>query len=170
MTRCEECGFEYAQVPASELSGALQALGVGYRNALSRAGDGRAVLSARPSPETWSALEYACHVRDVLLAQRDRVLLALVEPCPTFASTYPDQRVSLARYNSENPLVVVEEIAMAARLISRVYAAMTPGQLARTGIYNYPEPMERDLIWVGQHTVHEGRHHLRDIERGLMAI
>jgi hypothetical protein len=104
------------------------------------------------------------------LAQRDRVLLALVEPCPTVAPTYPDQRVVLARWNSEDPRVVVEEIAMAARLISRVFEAMTPEQLARTCIYNYPEPMERDLIWVGQHTVHEGRHHLRDIEHGLTVI
>jgi hypothetical protein len=32
-------------------------------------------LRLRPAPGVWSRLEYACHIRDVLLVQRERVLM-----------------------------------------------------------------------------------------------
>jgi hypothetical protein len=42
-------------------------------------------LRTRPQPHVWSPLEYGCHVRDMLLVQRERVLTARrmnrVEPC-----------------------------------------------------------------------------------------
>ncbi|WP_226344269.1 hypothetical protein [Agilicoccus flavus] len=34
-----------------------------------------------------------------------------------------------------------------------------------TLVYNYPEPRERSLTWLGQHTIHELVHHGRDIVR-----
>jgi hypothetical protein len=34
-------------------------------------------------------------------------------------------------------------------------------------VYNYPEPAERDLAWLARHTVHEGEHHLFDVDRLL---
>jgi hypothetical protein len=42
------------------------------------------MLRTRPEEGVWSALEYACHVRDVFLVQRDRLYTALVEDTPTF--------------------------------------------------------------------------------------
>ena len=44
-----------------------------------------------------------CHVRDVFLVQRDRLYTALVEDTPTFTPMYRDQRVTLARYNAQDP-------------------------------------------------------------------
>jgi hypothetical protein len=34
-------------------------------------------------------------------------------------------------------------------------------------VYNFPEPAERPLLWVGQHCVHEGEHHLQDVQQVL---
>jgi len=142
-------------------------MGSRYRRALlaDRAvGDSAKV---RPTAEVWSPLEYGCHYRDVLLAQRERVLLALVEERPTFASIYREQRVELARYNSEEVDTVVAEVEMAAELIAWVFEGLSSEQLARPCIYNYPEPRERTVEWLADHTLHEGEHHLRDIERQL---
>ena len=38
---------------------------------------------------------------------------------------------------------------------------------SRRLLYNYPEPQEHDLAWLGRHTVHECEHHLVDIDRGM---
>ena len=40
----------------------------------------------------------------------------------------------------------------------------------RRCVYNYPEPTEVTLLWLGQHTVHEGEHHLQDIDASLAAV
>jgi S-DNA-T family DNA segregation ATPase FtsK/SpoIIIE len=31
-------------------------------------------------------------------------------------------------------------------------------------VYNFPEPSERTVVWLGQHTLHDAEHHLLDIE------
>ena len=39
----------------------------------------------------------------------------------------------------------------------------------RTGVHSWPEEAERTLEWVARHTLHEMKHHLRDIESLLAA-
>jgi DNA segregation ATPase FtsK/SpoIIIE, S-DNA-T family len=124
-------------------------------------------LRLRPAPATWSALEYASHLRDVFLVQRDRVVLALVVDEPTFAPMSRDERVGLARYNDDQPAAVAGELVMAADLLARLLERLDTVQLARTCIYNYPGPTERDIGWVGRHTLHEAIHHLGDVRRVL---
>ena len=161
MTTCGQCGFQYDAVPTADLAATLASFGARYRDALQSAPD--AVLRRRPEPAVWSALEYTCHVRDVLLVQRDRTILALVEDRPSFARMYRDERVELAGYARENTADVAAQLAMAANLVATVYAGLSAEQLARRCVYNFPGPIERDVAWLGRHTVHEGEHHLRDV-------
>src|SRR5207247_1794583 len=99
--RCEECGFDYGAIARDDVPGALRALGVRYRDVLSDIDD--AVLRAHPLPDTWSALEYSCHMRDVFRVQRERVQLALSEEEPVFAPMRRDERVIEERYNEQQP-------------------------------------------------------------------
>jgi len=124
-------------------------------------------LRIRPAPDVWSALEYAGHLRDVCLAQRDRVLLALVVDTPSFVPIYRDERAALARYNDDDPRAVADELVMAAELFARLFGRLDSAELARPCLYNYPEPAERDVGWVGRHTLHEAIHHLGDVRRVL---
>jgi DinB superfamily len=117
----------------------------------------------RPQPDVWSALEYACHVRDVLLVQRDRTVQALVETNPGFARMHREERVSLARYHAHPPPVVADQLGLAAELCATVFEGLTAEQWARPLIYNYPAPSPRDLAWLARNTVHEVEHHLGDI-------
>jgi S-DNA-T family DNA segregation ATPase FtsK/SpoIIIE len=118
----------------------------------------------------WSGLEYACHVRDVVLIQRDRILLALVESCPSFAPMYREQRVELADYHAHSPDDVADQVLLATDLCATVLAGLRSEQWARPSIYNFPVPTERDVAWLGRHTLHECVHHFGDIDRGIAEV
>ena len=167
MEHCDECGFGYGELRDEDVPSALAVLGARYARVL--AGADRVRLTTRPQPAVWSALEYACHVRDVLLVQRDRVILALVEDNPGFARMYRDERAEITRYNEEQPAEVGAHVEVAGALLARLFDGLSPEQLARPCIYNFPEPSERDVAWLAHHALHEGEHHLRDIEAALAA-
>jgi hypothetical protein len=62
------CGFEYDLGKAQLASAAIVQ---GSEDFVSILNDGAADLTARREPQTWSPLEYGCHVRDALLVQRN---------------------------------------------------------------------------------------------------
>jgi hypothetical protein len=147
---------------------ALRAFGKRYRIPLTRGLKGEdldALMRAHPIEDTWSALEYACHVRDVFQVQRERLQRALLEDGYQPAPMGRDERVIEHRYNEQDPSTVADELAAAADELAGDIDAFGPTDVERTMIYNYPEHVERPLSWVVQHTVHEGEHHLLDIGR-----
>ena len=169
---CDECGFDYDAVADAEVAGRLRDLGRRYRPPLTRGLKGEdldAIVRTRPQPEVWSALEYACHVRDVLEVQRGRVERALVEDRPEYVPMGRDERVVVDRYNEQDPVAVVAELAANAEAIAATFEGLTAEQWGRVGVYQYPEPTDRDMRWLGIHTVHEGHHHLLDVGRSLRA-
>jgi hypothetical protein len=161
---CDECGFVYESVGSDEVADLLRGFGPKFADRLSAPPE---QLYTRPEPEVWSAVEYGCHVRDLFLIQRERLFVALVEDTPNFAPMYRDSRVELARYNSISVAQLIEELAVASRLVADTFAALEPDQWSRLCIYNFPAPTERSMVWLGQHTIHEGTHHLMDVERSL---
>jgi hypothetical protein len=162
----DECGFVYDAVEAASVPAALRMAAATIAD-LSRRPELAAQVRRRPEPAVWSALEYAGHLRDVLLVQRDRVLLALVVDEPGFVPMYRDERVGLARYNEDAPAVVAAELVMAADLFARLAERLDAAQLARPCIYNYPVKARVDVGWVARHTLHEAIHHLADVRRVL---
>jgi hypothetical protein len=168
--RCEECHFVYDELDAGSVPSALRSLGGRFAMRLSNErADPMLVqsLRIRPSPGVWSALEYTCHVRDVFLIQRERVYLALVEQCPSFARMHRDERAELGRYAAEAPAEAAKEVKMAADLLAWAFAGLDDAHLQRPCIYNFPELLERNILWLGRHAVHEGEHHLRDVDAAL---
>src|ERR687885_289818 len=141
MDRCDACHFTYADVAAPALPARLTAFGPRYAALLlppDRPAAWPDTLRAPPAEGVWSALEYACHVRDVFLVQRDRLYTALVEDTPTFTPMYRDQRVTLARYNAQDPAEVAAQLATAAQLIAQAFTALDSAQFQRRCIYNFP--------------------------------
>lgn len=164
MDRCGICGFEYyldraEGAPARIVEGSAAIAG------LMR--DGHRLMRTRPRPETWSPLEYGCHVRDVLLVQRERVLAARRTDRPSFDPMGRDERVDHDGYADQDPDDVARQLTDAAFMLSNVLGRLGPEEWERTVMYNYPGRMERSLRWVAVHTEHEVRHHLGDIEDQL---
>jgi len=124
-------------------------------------------VALRPETDTWSPLEYGCHVRDVLLVQRERVLAARRTDTPRVTPMGRDERVEHDGYAEQDPHAVTRQLADAAALFANVLARLSPTDWDRTLMYNYPDPLERSLRWVAVHTVHEVHHHLLDVRRQL---
>lgn len=163
MDRCDECGFTYDLATDGDAGAAIVA-GAGEMATLMDAGGDR--VAGRQQPDVWSPLEYACHVRDVLLVQRERVLQARRDDRPAFAPMGRDERVEHDGYADQDPAAVARQLRDAAALFANVLDRLGPDR-DRTVVYNYPQPTERSLRWVAVHTVHEVQHHLLDIRRQL---
>lgn len=168
MTPCTVCDFVFADLAVADVPERVRSFGPRYGAALAGI-DGDSVRR-RPAADVWSALEYAGHVRDVLLVQRDRFLLALNTDGPSFVPMYRDERVSTAGYAADDPQTVIAEIGFAANLLARLLDRLSDDQRARTCVYNYPTPTEVDLAWMARHTVHEAEHHLKDIKDVLTQV
>ena len=167
---CDECGYDYGEVTAADAVAGIRELGRRFEVPLTRGLKGEALddlLRAHPLEGTWSALEYACHVRDVLSVQRERVVTALVEDGYAPKPMGRDERAVRDRYNEQDPAVVVGDLTAKATALADAFDALSPDEWARTMTYNYPAPAVRDLEWVAIHTLHEGRHHLLDVGRVL---
>lgn len=163
---CGECGYDYESLDHRQI---LDAVG-------SFAGEHRRLLNSVPADQLrghprpgWSALEYGCHVRDVLRFQGERILLAQAADTPEFVSMRRDERAVEERYNAQEPPVVGREIVMAGRQLAVTLTMLDAAGWLRTGIYPWPVREVRTVEWIGRRTVHELAHHLFDERRLLSA-
>ena len=143
-------------------------MGPRYREALGAAGPWAAGL--RPAPTVWSALEYACHMRDVLLVQRDRAVVALVEDNPGFARMYRDERVELCRLLRRAARGRPRRTGDVGPPVRHGVRRPRAGRLGSPARLQPPQCREHgphNVAWLARHTVHEGEHHLMDVKRAL---
>ena len=158
--RCSECGFVYDLTRAEVVRRLTDDAELFVARISELDGDS---VRRRPSPDVWSPLEYACHVRDMLDVQRERVELIQREDSPELVPMGRDERVIEHRYNEQDPRVVSDELVAAAASLATTLAAIDDTGWTRTGLYTYPSTQLRTVEWIGTHTVHELQHHRRDI-------
>ena len=161
---CAQCGFVYDLSKAASAGAAIQER-VGAAAAVLR--DCDVDVRSRRLPAVWSALEYGCHLRDVLLVQRERVLAALRVDRPDYPAMGRDERVVHDGYADQEPIDVARQLADAAQLFGNVLGRLSDDDWDRTLLYHFPETCERSLGWVAVHTLHEAQHHLGDITRQI---
>jgi DinB family protein len=165
MEHCEECGFDY---DLAEALAAGSAIIDGVAEVTDLLGSGRADLRTRRRSNTWSPLEYGCHLRDVPLVQRERVLAVRRVDCPMFDPMGRDERVEHDGYADQDPVRVSRQLTEAAYLYANDLSRLTPEDWERrSAMYNYPTRSERSLRWIAMHALHEVRHHLLDVRRQL---
>jgi hypothetical protein len=162
--RCEVCGFAWEAVGRDEIGPRVRA-GTAEIAAAIVADPQRSAV--RPTPQRWSATQYAAHVRDVLLTLRDRLVIGIVEDEPSFTPMYRDERVELGLYDVDTAAAVADELGAATAMFTRLFDAVDPALLSRTVQYGFPSPARRTLLWMGQQAVHEVEHHGGDIAENL---
>ena len=158
--RCSECGFVYA-LERDEIIRRLDADTAAFVARLQQLDD--ATVRRRCDPDVWSPLEYACHLRDVMRVQNERIARMQREDSPTLTPMGRDERVVEDRYNEQDPTRVAGELVEAAALLATLLAGLDDAGWMRTAVYNYPTTQLRAVEWIGTHTVHELQHHRFDI-------
>ncbi|MGI8777250.1 MAG: DinB family protein [Acidimicrobiales bacterium] len=169
MAACDECGLDYEAMPVDEAVVAIRGFGRRYRAPLTRllAGEDDSILRVRPAPATWSALEYATHVRDVFERYAGWVGVMLAEERPALEGLPPDELVVAGAYNTQSPTVVVEELANRAEALAATFESVPDDGWHRVGTRRGQQP---SVELLARRAVHEGSHHLLDIGRGLRAV
>jgi hypothetical protein len=162
---CQECGFNY---DTGDLQGTVTTLirqSAESSMALTKAAAGPDVnvVRLRPEPEVWSAIEYACHVRDVLEVQRARIAQCLAEDRPVYAPMDRTGRLKELKYELQDPMVVAAALMKNAKDFGAAARVLKPVELGKLGLYNYPVRAPRSLGWLIRHTAHEIQHHRQDI-------
>jgi len=169
-SRCQECGFDYEALEPADIPAALRSFAKRYRAPLSRflpGEDGDAVVRQRPAEGTWSALEYAAHVRDVFAAYDRWIGRCLTEDRPVLDGPRPDDLAAQRRYNEEDPAGVADALAANAERLAATVEALPADMWDRVGVRRNEE---RSIRFTARRAVHEGSHHLLDIGRGMRAV
>jgi hypothetical protein len=165
---CPECGLDYDTISPQDAKVAIRSFPRRYRAALAAAMEDDAdagLIRRRPEPRVWSALEYAAHVADIFDAMAGIVCEMRSKQHPSLDMFDADERAASAGYASQDPGDVLDRLAAnAERLASEVDAAGPDDWSGRTAIFPWGD---RDLLTMVRNAVHEGSHHLRDVERVL---
>lgn len=148
---------------------AIRSYGRRYRSVLAAALDDEAeeaLVRRRPDATTWSALEYTAHVADAFAWIAASIRRMHEATAPTLETMDFEDRVVIERYNEADPTVVLERLADAAAHLADEVDRIGHDGWHRTATFPFGE---RDILTMTRNGVHEGAHHLRDVERVLDA-
>lgn len=115
----------------------------------------------RPFPNVWSALEYACHVRDVFILFDLRLGRMLEEDAPTFANWDQDATALSERYDLQDPRVVRRQLTEVANQLAEHFESVSGAQWSRAGLRSDGATFTVDSF--GRYLLHDPIHHLWDV-------
>lgn len=154
--RCEDCGFDAPGFLAGRTGPALRDQGDRWRGVLERS-DAR----LRPRADTWSPLEYGCHVRDVFRKFDERLALMLGEDGPHFENWDQDATALEDRYDLQDPRAVAGELVVAARALADRFDGVKDDQWSRRGFRSDGSAFTVESI--AKYLMHDPVHHLWDV-------
>ena len=158
---CPECGFEASRVTPDRLAEVVRDNATTWEAVLTLP-----AASVRPAPATWSALEYACHVRDVHRIFDVRLGLMLDDVDPRFANWDQDETAVVERYAEQDPAAVSVELLEAAEVVAERYESVPPDAWGRRGFRGDGSAFTVESL--GRYHLHDIVHHAWDV-RALVA-
>lgn len=154
--RCPECGLDTREIRRAEIADTIRDL-TGEWDAILSTGE-RA--RARPSPQVWSTLEYACHVRDMIRVFDGRLARMLTEDSPTFQNWDQDEAAIAGRYGEQDLAAVGEELRDALASIASHFDGVADDAWTRTGVRS--DGMLFTVETLGRYLIHDAAHHVHD--------
>lgn len=166
---CPQCGFVAGAFDRKELGAKIRANAASWRKVLER-GD---IVAQRPpvpagAAPLWSALEYACHVRDVSALYLQRLELMLSKNDPEFKNWDQDATAVEQRYWEQDPAKVSYALAVAGGKLADEFDRVSGAEWARTG--RRSDGVAFTIESFGRYFLHDPVHHLWDVEEGFKAI
>lgn len=164
---CAECGVDVRSIPAAELgTQLLDSIDVWTELLLTGPDANPRELMARPSPEVWSAVEYASHVADVMDLFQHRIFMMVTEENPTFESFDPD--AAAVGYAGRSPEQAAALLHGASNRLADVFDSMADHLWERTG--KRGDGAEFSVLSLSRYFMHDNLHHLFDVQRNLAAL
>ena len=153
---CPDCGYDGPAFDVAVSGAALRDLGERWKQVLLRDD-----ISVRPRPNKWSALEYACHVRDVFRIFDQRLALMLIEDDPEFENWDQDKTAIEDDYQRQDPATVAVELGTAAAALAGRFDTVQPGQWDRRGLRS--DGSAFTVATLSTYLMHDPVHHLWDV-------
>jgi hypothetical protein len=119
-------------------------------------------VAERPDEETWSALEYACHVRDVFSLFDRRLNLMLDSDDARFENWDQDQTAVDKDYANADPAVVSAELTAEGQQVAESFAGVRESEWGRRGLRS--NGSEFTVLTLAQYFLHDVVHHLHDVD------
>lgn len=154
---CPECGFDARAFERERVGDLLRANAAEWSKLLTTGTD----LSTWPRPDTWSPLEYACHVRDVCGVYTERLALMLTQHDPHYPNWDQDATAVEQRYNEQDPAAVAEQLGAAARELANEFDQVRGAQWERPGSRSDGAGFTVETF--ARYFVHDPIHHLYDV-------
>jgi hypothetical protein len=155
---CSECGFDASRFPSSQVAALLRANAAAWVDILAAPG---ADLHRRPDDETWSTLEYACHIRDVHLLYRLRLGLMLSEDNPLYPNWDQDATALEDDYSGQDPAAVSTQLLDAAEALANAFDHVPEPAWQRRG--RRSDGAEFTVDSFSRYLAHDPVHHLYDV-------
>lgn len=156
---CPECGLDTSSFGRERIPGLIAANAAAWPPLLT--GPDVADVARRPRPDKWSALEYACHVRDVFRLYDYRLELMLTQDDPLFPNWDQDETAVADRYGEQDPGTVASELTTAAAALADRFAAVGGDQWLRPGRRSDGAAFTVETF--GRYFIHDPVHHLWDV-------
>ncbi|WP_433667048.1 DinB family protein [Nocardia sp. CA-136227] len=176
---CADCGFDPDAIAFAAVPGSARASVTRLLAALERP-DAR----LRPDDSTWSALEYAAHVRDVcrifthrldiartgeprpgpVIAAYDTAVTVGDNGIPMFANWDQDATALAENYGAAETATVAAELAAAVDVVANAFAAVPDGERDRAALRGNGSAFTIDSM--ARYFLHDLVHHAHDVERG----
>jgi hypothetical protein len=157
---CTECGFDAAAVSTDDLADAMRELGDAWRTGFVV---GAPSVTVRPDDATWSALEYACHTRDLLAAFASRVTLTLAQDNSDLGWWDHEAAAVDEFYNEQDPGAVLADLDLNAEHLAATLDQVPDDGWERSGIRRGTERFT--VADMARFSLHEGHHHLQDARK-----
>ncbi len=153
---CPECGFEAARLDVTETGAAIRANAAAWPTVLAGT-----EVRVRPDEQTWSPLEYGCHVRDVFALYDRRLQLMLDDDDPLYPNWDQDETAVEERYHEQDPAVVADELVATAEALATRFDTIHGAQWQRRGRRSDGASFTVDSF--ARYLLHDPVHHLWDV-------
>ncbi len=161
--RCPVCGIDPTTVRPPDAVAAIRSYPRRYRRLLVRLDDeeGAGIVTRRPAPDQWSALEHAVHVADVMEAVDAAVERVQLHDDPSIAVDVGPPRPELVDD-------VLRRLGAASERLAERAVDIAGKDWQRGG--RLPDGERVTALSLVRHAVHVGAHHRRAMEQVMSTV
>jgi hypothetical protein len=158
---CPECGFDWER-SAEEILADLRSVTPQFVLEDLR------IARLRPTPETWSILEYTAHLRDALAFYEERIRRTLDEDRPHLEAFDFAEAADRLGYNEQSPSMTAAELDVRLHAITTLVAGLSETDWDRVAIGSDGDA--RTVRILARRAAHESVHHNHDLEAVRAAL